>query len=275
MYFFSALVRNPRVFVIRHSSADDHAVAAGAGGDGLVLLVADVALAVGAVVVVATSGAAAVELDTVALAGDAVSLAGAGAAVGAGGAVAGHGGAGRGAVGAVGQGRAGGGDGRGAEAGDDVVVLETGAAEAGGELLEGLVVVVVGVQDVLGGVGSHGLGGLDLGDGERAALGDVGRAVARGSVRVLGGVARGALGAGRLGAGRLGGRLGGGGRAGRGRLVGIGGNVEDVQLTAGGGLEGRADTGVVGDVVAVDDVVVPVSLTGLENGALELEGALP
>jgi hypothetical protein len=33
--------------------------------------------------------------------------------------------------------------------------------------------------------------------------------------------------------------------------------------------------GVVGDVVAVDDVVVPVSLALLQSGALELEGADP
>lgn len=33
--------------------------------------------------------------------------------------------------------------------------------------------------------------------------------------------------------------------------------------------------GIVRDVVAVDDVVVPVSLTLLESGALELEGADP
>lgn len=30
-----------------------------------------------------------------------------------------------------------------------------------------------------------------------------------------------------------------------------------------------------GDVVAIDDVVVPVSLTGLEGRVLEAEGALP
>jgi len=29
------------------------------------------------------------------------------------------------------------------------------------------------------------------------------------------------------------------------------------------------------DVVAIDDVVVPVSLAGLESGTLELEGTLP
>jgi hypothetical protein len=35
------------------------------------------------------------------------------------------------------------------------------------------------VQDVLGGMGRHGLGGLDLRDGQGAALGDVDRQVRR------------------------------------------------------------------------------------------------
>lgn len=52
------------------------------------------------------------------------------------------------------------------------------------------------------------------------------------------------------------------------------GDIEDVQGTAGGGLDGRGLTGVVGDVVAIDDVVVPVALAGLEV-ALEAEGTLP
>lgn len=61
-----------------------------------------------------------------------------------------------------------------------------------------------------------------------------------------------------------------------GRRGGLGlGNVEDVQLTASGGLLGRSLTGVVRDVVTIDDVVVPVSLAGLEGGAGEAEGALP
>jgi hypothetical protein len=244
----------------------DDAVAAGRA---LVLLI----LGVGAVLrVVAAARAATVEEDTLALAGDAVSLAGAGAAVGGGGAVAGELRAGRGAVGAVRDGRAGGGSGRR----DVHVVVETGSAEAGGELVHGLGVVVVGVQDVLGGVGRHGLGGLDLRDGQGAALGDLererragrlGGALAAGLGGRLGGRLGGGLGRG-LGRRRLGGRLGG-------RLARLGGDIEDVQLTAGGGLDGGVDAGVVGNVVAIDDEVVPVSLASLERRVLEAKGTLP
>jgi len=53
------------------------------------------------------------------------------------------------------------------------------------------------------------------------------------------------------------------------------GNIEDVELAAGGGLDGEVGSGVVRDVVSIDDVVVPVSLTGLQHGALETEGTLP
>jgi len=55
----------------------------------------------------------------------------------------------------------------------------------------------------------------------------------------------------------------------------VSGDIEDVQLTAGGGLDGGLNAGVVGDVVAIDDVVVPVALAGLEGGGLEAESALP
>lgn len=236
-----------------------------AAGLVLLLLVLGVARAVGAV---AAAGTTAVELDAVALAGDAVALAGAGGAVGVGGAVAGERGRGRRAVGAVGQGAAGGGDGRGAEVGEDVLVIDAGGAEAGGELIDLLVVVVVRVQDVLGRVGRHGLGGLDLRSGQGAALGDLDGEGAAGARRglVLGGGARRALAAG------LGGRLGRGRRR---RLGGRLGHIEDVQLTAGGGLDGRVLAGVVGNVVAINDVVVPVALAGLEGRGLEPEGALP
>jgi len=219
---------------------------AAAVGDGLVLLlgVADDARAVR---VITAAGTTAVELDTVALAGDAVALAGAGAAVGAGGAVAG---AGRRGVGAVGQGRAGGGDGGRAEVGD------------------GVLVVVVGIKNVLVAAGSHKLGGLNLKNGEKAALGDVagGVAAAAGRLGVLGGRLGGGLAAG-LG-GRLGGALGG-------RLGAASGDIEDVQLAASGGLGGELNAGVVGDVVAIDDVVVPVALAGLEGGLGEAESTLP
>lgn len=158
-----------------HSTTDNDAVTARAGArdrDGLVLFLAVTGAERAAVIIMATAGAATVELDTLALSGDAIALARAGAAVGAGSAVARERGAGRGVIGAVGQGRASGRDGRGAEVGGELV-LETGTAEAGGKFLELLVVVVVRVEDVLGGMGRHGLWGLDLRDGERAALGDV------------------------------------------------------------------------------------------------------
>jgi len=52
-------------------------------------------------------------------------------------------------------------------------------------------------------------------------------------------------------------------------------DVEDVELAAGGGL-GRVVLGrVVGNVVPVDDVVVPVALALLESAILEFEAAEP
>jgi len=68
----------------------------------------------------------------------------------------------------------------------------------------------------------------------------------------------------------LSGRWGGGGG---GRLGD--GDVEHVELAAGGGLGGELAGGIVRDVVAVDDVVVPVPLALLQSGALEAESALP
>jgi len=67
--------------------------------------------------------------------------------------------------------------------------------------------------------------------------------------------------------------LGGGGR-GRRRLL-AGWDIEDVELAAGGGLDGKFLSGVVGDAVAVHLVVVPVALAGLEGLGLEAESALP
>jgi len=220
-------------------AADDDAVAAGAALDVLVLRLGGGA----GVVNEGAAGAAAVEADALALAGDAVALAGARGAVRGGGAVAGL----VGVIRAVGEGRADGGDGGsgGTEVGDEVllVVVDAGGSEAGRELL----LVKVVVDDLAGGRGVDGLGGLDLGDGKGAALGD-------------------------LGAGRLG---GGGGLAGRGLGGGGLGDIKDVQGAAGGGLDGGLLRGVVGDVVTIDDVVVPVALAGLESGGLEAEGALP
>lgn len=122
---------------------------------------------------------AAVQTDTLALAGDAVALARAAGAVRVGRAVARHGRVGAGAVGAVRERRAAAGAGgrcrQVAEIGGDVlcvVVVQARGAEALGQLVDGAVGIVL-VQDVLGRVGRHGLGCLDLRNGQRAALGNV------------------------------------------------------------------------------------------------------
>jgi len=52
-------------------------------------------------------------------------------------------------------------------------------------------------------------------------------------------------------------------------------DIEDVQNTSCCGLGGGRLGRVMGYVVAIDDVVVPVSLSGLECGALEPEFAFP
>lgn len=66
-------------------------------------------------------------------------------------------------------------------------------------------------------------------------------------------------------------RLGGGSRLGGGRT----GNIEDVQLASGGWLNGKLSCGIMGDMVAVHDVVVPVARTGVKHGSLEAECSLP
>lgn len=123
------------------------------------------------------------------------------------------------------------------------VGLEVLLGKAAVELLEGGL-VVLGVDDLAGLAGALGLGGDDALWGEGAALGDVGGGAAGLAVRAGG-------------------------------LGGLGWDVDDVELAASGGLGGVVLGGVVRDVVAVDDVVVPVSLTLLEGGTLELEGADP
>ena len=71
----------------------------------------------------------------------------------------------------------------------------------------------------------------------------------------------------RSAAGVAGGLGGSSGRLGR--------DIDDVELAAGGGLSGVVLGGVVGDVVAVDDIVVPVSLALLQSSTLEFEAADP
>jgi len=55
---------------------------------------------------------------------------------------------------------------------------------------------------------------------------------------------------------------------------GGGWDIEDVQLAAGGGLDGVLAGGIVRDVVSIKDIVVPVALALLEEGALEAERSL-
>jgi hypothetical protein len=54
-----------------------------------------------------------------------------------------------------------------------------------------------------------------------------------------------------------------------------GGDVKDVELAASGGLGGVVTSGVVGDVVTIDDVVVPVAGALLQGSTLEFERASP
>lgn len=97
--------------------------------------------------------------------------------------------------------------------------MEGGLLELLGQVIEIGGVAVVGFADLAGGVGLGGFWVGDLGRGQGAALGD--------------GFALGSW---------------GGGLAG-------GGNIEDVEGAAGGGLLGGGLGGVVGDVVAVHDVL--------------------
>ena len=183
------------------------------------------------------AGATAVELDAGAGAGDAVALAGAAGRDRGSGAW----GAGTGAV-------------EGWNVRVDVrvrvrvaVVLEVGGGELGGEELDGWGGELLG-GDLAGLVWLDWHWALDAGWGESAALGDAGGALAAG-----------------LAVGRL-------GNDGTGLW---GWDVEGVELAAGGGLGDGLAGWVVGDVVAVDDVVVPVALALLEGGTLEAEGTLP
>jgi hypothetical protein len=204
------------------------------------LLLVDVLVlgrAVLGVIRVSASRTSAVKLDTVTSTGDAKALACAAAATRAN---------------TAGRARVGGAGGEGWDVGALVgvvlgvirVFLDGLLGEAAVELLEGGL-VVLGVDDLAGLAGALGLGGDD-------ALWAEGTALCDGSG---GDTARLAVSAG-------------------GRRLG-GGDVDDVKLAAGSGLGGVVLSRVVGDVVAVDDVVVPVALALLEGGTVELEAAGP
>jgi len=51
--------------------------------------------------------------------------------------------------------------------------------------------------------------------------------------------------------------------------------IEDVELTAGRWFQGGCLARVVGYMVAIDDIVVPVSLTRLKQALLEFKGTFP
>lgn len=225
---------------MNHLRADDNTLATGLTSNVLLLILRRAGL----IIREAAAGTTAVEPDAVAGAGDAVALAG---AAGAG---AGDGGWGGRVGGAGGEGwdvRVG----IGVVLGVGVLGVDGSAGEAGGERLNGGGLVVAG-NDVADLTGLHGLGALDLGGREGATLGDVG-----GDAAGLAGSALGGSGSG----------LGG---------TGLGdGDVEDVELAASGGLGGELVGGVVADVVAIDDIVVPVALALLESSTLEAEGTLP
>lgn len=123
--------------------------------------------------------------------------------------------------------------------------------EAGGELLHRRLRELLRA-DLAGLLGLVRARGDDLGLLERTTLGDVGRSTTRMTRRRLG----------------LSSSSGGGRRL-------ASGDVEGVELAASGGLGDGLAGRVVGDVVAVNDVVVPVALALLDSRALEAESALP
>jgi len=131
------------------------------------------------------------------------------------------------------------------------IVFDLGSGEFGSELLQSRVLELF-MADLAGFLGLVRSWRDDLRLVEGTALGYT--AVRGDAAGVTGGLGR-----------------GGGGFGG---LASVG-DVEDVQLAAGGGLGDGLASWIVGDVVAVDDVIVPVSLALLEGLALEAEGAFP
>jgi len=126
-----------------------------------------------------------------------------------------------------------------------------------GKFVDGGRTVVVGFAQVAGCVWFFGFWVLDFGGGEGAAFGDVDTC----SLSMTSTTSSRTSFTTRCGAG--------GWRTLAGR------DVKDVEFTARGGFGGEVVCGVMADVIAVDDVVVPVSLAELEHGTLEAEGAFP
>jgi len=115
-------------------------------------------------------------------------------------------------------------------------------------LREVLKLVVIGLNDVAGLIGLDGVRGADLARRDGPAFGDVdGR---------WPGVSLGVA---------------------RGRLLDVGrcGNIEDVELAASGRLNGGVPGRIMGDMVAIDDIVVPISMARHKCRSLEPEGAFP
>lgn len=123
-----------------------------------------------------------------------------------------------------------------------------------GEVVEGGG-VVLGVDDLACLIWFYGRRSDDFGGRERAAFRDRTGACAAG---VAG----------------CGGFLGGAGGV-DGRGLGFSRNVKDVEFAAGCGFGRVVFGGVVRDMVAVDDVVVPVALALFEGPVLEFEAAEP
>lgn len=178
--------------------------------------------AAGRAIAVSAAGTAAVELDAVALARDAVALAG---ALTRGVAQRGHGRQRGAAGGARGQGGA---DGAGGAVGQLLEVVDGHGRELVAQFVDGRH-GVVGLADGARRVRLLRLRVLDVGRRQGAPFGDVDRGVRAVAAALAGG------------------------RCGRGRCSV--GHVEDVQVAACGGLGGEGLGRVMGDVVAVHDVL--------------------
>jgi hypothetical protein len=131
----------------------------------------------------------------------------------------------------------------GRHVGVGVKVREVSLSEAGSDLIDGRGQGEVGLTELAGSIGLGGLWVLDARGRERAALWDVDGGVAA----MLGSSA----------------------------LLGTAGDIDDVELAACGWLDGKFNGGVVGDVVTINDIIVPISLPKVEGSSLEAESSLP